>query len=314
MEKTFDAAEAEARIYADVGRRRAPSAPAPMRSARRDLLDHDPAAQRDRRAACRPRLQQHAAGHPDPLAPDARLRHALAARHRPCRHRHPAGRWRSELAANAASPRAPRWAREEFVAKVWEWKAQSGGTIVDQLKRLGASLRLVAQRLHHVRRAGRARGREAGNFHDAVLKVFVDLYDKGLIYRGKRLVNWDPHFETAISDLEVENVEVDGHMWHFKYPLAGGETYTYVEKDEDGNVALRGRARLHLDRHDPARDDAGRRRGRGSPVGRALCADRRQALRNPGRAQGAPPPDPDHHRRIPRSRLRLGRGEDHRRA
>jgi valyl-tRNA synthetase len=72
-----------------------------------------------------------------------------------------------------------------------------------------------------------------------VIKVFVDLYNKGLIYRGKRLVNWDPHFETAISDLEVENTEVPGHMWHFRYPLAGGQTYEYVEKDADGNVILR---------------------------------------------------------------------------
>lgn len=80
---------------------------------------------------------------------------------------------------------------------------------------------------------------EEGNFHDAVIRVFVDLYNKGIIYRGKRLVNWDPHFETAISDLEVENREVPGHMWHFKYPLAGGETYEYVERDEDGRVTLR---------------------------------------------------------------------------
>jgi valyl-tRNA synthetase len=72
-----------------------------------------------------------------------------------------------------------------------------------------------------------------------VLKVFVQLHREGLIYKDKRLVNWDPKFETAISDLEVENIEVDGHMWHFKYPLAGGETYEYVEKDEDGNVTLR---------------------------------------------------------------------------
>jgi valyl-tRNA synthetase len=79
---------------------------------------------------------------------------------------------------------------------------------------------------------------EDGNFHDAVIKVFVEMYNKGLIYRGKRLVNWDPHFETAISDLEVENIEVAGHMWHFKYPLADGQTYTYVEKDEDGNITL----------------------------------------------------------------------------
>ena len=66
----------------------------------------------------------------------------------------------------------------------------------------------------------------------------MDLYKKGLIYRGKRLVNWDPHFETAISDLEVENIEVAGHMWHFKYPLKGGEKYTYIEKDENGNITL----------------------------------------------------------------------------
>ena len=77
------------------------------------------------------------------------------------------------------------------------------------------------------------------NFHDAVIKVFVEMYNKGLIYRGKRLVNWDPKFETAISDLEVENIEVAGHMWHFKYPLAGGATYEYIEKDDDGNVTLR---------------------------------------------------------------------------
>ncbi|MFZ8959853.1 MAG: class I tRNA ligase family protein, partial [Paracoccaceae bacterium] len=68
--------------------------------------------------------------------------------------------------------------------------------------------------------------------------VFVEMYHKGLIYRGKRLVNWDPHFETAISDLEVENIETAGHMWHFKYPLADGETYTYVEKDADGVITF----------------------------------------------------------------------------
>jgi valyl-tRNA synthetase len=69
--------------------------------------------------------------------------------------------------------------------------------------------------------------------------VFIDLYNEGLIYRDKRLVNWDPQFQTAISDLEVENKEVQGHFWHFKYPLADGETYTYIEKDEDGNIVLK---------------------------------------------------------------------------
>jgi valyl-tRNA synthetase len=75
-------------------------------------------------------------------------------------------------------------------------------------------------------------------FSKAVTKVFVELYNQGLLYRDKRLVNWDPHFKSAISDLEVETREVNGHMWHFKYPLAGGETFTYVERDADGNVTL----------------------------------------------------------------------------
>ena len=107
---------------------------------------------------------------------------------------------------------------------------------------------------------------EEGNFHDAVIKVFVDMYNKGLIYRGKRLVNWDPHFETAISDLEVENTEVAGHMWHFKYPLAGGETYIYREKDAEGQRDLGRGARLHLHRHHAARNHAGRWRGRRSSI------------------------------------------------
>ena len=74
---------------------------------------------------------------------------------------------------------------------------------------------------------------------EAVVEAFVRLHEQGLIYRGKRLVNWDPVLKTAISDLEVENREVPGHMWHFKYPLAGGETYEYIERDADGNVTLR---------------------------------------------------------------------------
>ncbi|MEM6305518.1 MAG: valine--tRNA ligase [Pseudomonadota bacterium] len=127
--------------------------------------------------------------------------------------------------------------REAFLEKVWQWKQQSGDTIIKQLKRLGASCDW-SRNAFTMSGAPNAPEGEEGNFHDAVIKVFVDMYDKGLIYRGKRLVNWDPHFETAISDLEVENTETDGHMWHFKYPLAGGETYTYVEKDEDGNVTL----------------------------------------------------------------------------
>ncbi|WP_413872360.1 valine--tRNA ligase [Albidovulum sp.] len=128
--------------------------------------------------------------------------------------------------------------REKFLEKVWEWKGQSGDTIITQLKRLGASCDWSRNAFTMSGAPGAPAGEE-GNFHDAVIKVFVDLYDKGYIYRGKRLVNWDPHFETAISDLEVEQVEVPGQMWHFKYPLAGGETYEYVERDADGNVTFR---------------------------------------------------------------------------
>ncbi len=129
--------------------------------------------------------------------------------------------------AEAGEPGRKEMGREAFLEKVWEWKEQSGDTIINQLKRIGASCDW-----------SRNRFTMDEGFHDAVLKVFVEMYNKGQIYKGNRLVNWDPKFETAISDLEVENIEVDGHMWHFKYPLADGETYEYVEKDEDGNITL----------------------------------------------------------------------------
>ncbi len=143
-----------------------------------------------------------------------------------------------DLAAKG-EPKRTDMGREKFLGKVWEWKQASGGVIEQQARRMGHSMDWERSAFTMSGADSAPAGEKPGNFHEAVLKVFVDMYDKGLIYRGKRLVNWDPHFETAISDLEVENTEVDGHMWHFKYPLAGGETYEYVEKDEDGNVTLR---------------------------------------------------------------------------
>ncbi|TBN39926.1 valine--tRNA ligase [Paracoccus subflavus] len=142
-----------------------------------------------------------------------------------------------KLASEGKPPRRD-WSRKDFTAEIWRWKQESGDTIINQLKRLGASCDWSRNAFTMSGAPGAPAGEE-GNFHDAVIRVFVDLYNKGIIYRGKRLVNWDPHFETAISDLEVENREVPGHMWHFKYPLAGGETYEYVERDADGNVTLR---------------------------------------------------------------------------
>ncbi|SCY52315.1 valine--tRNA ligase [Paracoccus tibetensis] len=140
--------------------------------------------------------------------------------------------------AERGEPNRREIGREAFTQKIWDWKRESGDTIIGQLKRLGASCDWDRNAFTMSGAPGAPSGEE-GNFHDAVIRVFVDLYNKGIIYRGKRLVNWDPHFETAISDLEVENREVPGHMWHFKYPLAGGETYEYVERDADGNVTLR---------------------------------------------------------------------------
>ena len=116
--------------------------------------------------------------------------------------------------------------RDAFIKKVWEWKAESGGAIVQQLRRLGASCDWSRERFTL----------DEG-LNAAVRKVFVQLHKEGLIYRDKRLVNWDPHFQTAISDLEVEQREVDGAYWHFAYPLADGVTYEHpIAFDEDGKA------------------------------------------------------------------------------
>jgi valyl-tRNA synthetase len=116
--------------------------------------------------------------------------------------------------------------REAFVEKIWEWKAESGGTIVEQLRRLGASCDWSRERFTL------DEGLSA-----AVRKVFVQLYKQNLLYRDKRLVNWDPQFQTAISDLEVEQKEVDGAYWHFAYPLADGISYQHpIAFDEDGKA------------------------------------------------------------------------------
>ncbi|MEP1990886.1 MAG: valine--tRNA ligase, partial [Ascidiaceihabitans sp.] len=141
-----------------------------------------------------------------------------------------------ELAAEG-KPGRKEIGRDAFMDVAWDYKGRTANGIIDQLKRIGSSCDW-SRNAFTMSGAPNAPEGEDGNFHDAVIKVFVEMYNKGLIYRGKRLVNWDPYFETAISDLEVENIETPGHMWHFKYPLAGGETYTYVEKDEEGNVTL----------------------------------------------------------------------------
>ncbi|KGY07944.1 valine--tRNA ligase [Vibrio sinaloensis] len=103
------------------------------------------------------------------------------------------------------------YGRDAFIDKIWEWKGESGGTITKQLRRLGASVDWDRERFTM-----------DDGLSNAVQEVFVRLYEDDLIYRGKRLVNWDPKLHTAISDLEVENKDKKGHMWHFRYPLADG--------------------------------------------------------------------------------------------
>ncbi|GLR02869.1 valine--tRNA ligase [Vibrio hyugaensis] len=103
------------------------------------------------------------------------------------------------------------YGREAFIDKIWEWKGESGGTITKQLRRLGASVDWDRERFTM-----------DDGLSNAVQEVFVRLYEDDLIYRGKRLVNWDPKLHTAISDLEVENKDTKGNMWHFRYPLADG--------------------------------------------------------------------------------------------
>ncbi|MCJ8143192.1 valine--tRNA ligase [Ancylobacter sp. A5.8] len=114
--------------------------------------------------------------------------------------------------------------REAFIERVWQWKEESGGTIINQLKKLGASCDWSRERFTMDEGLSRA-----------VLKVFVRLYKEGLIYKDKRLVNWDPKFQSAISDLEVLQVEVKGHLWHFRYPLADGVTYQHPIAFDENN-------------------------------------------------------------------------------
>ena len=116
-----------------------------------------------------------------------------------------------ERQLNERQDKRTNYSREEFIEKVWEWKEESGGQITQQLRRLGCSMDWANERFTM----------DEG-MNKAVLKVFVDMHKQGLIYRDKRLVNWDPGLKTAISDLEVETREINGKFWHFSYPLEDG--------------------------------------------------------------------------------------------
>ena len=122
-----------------------------------------------------------------------------------------------ERQLNAAGQSRTDLGREAFVKRVWEWRAQSGGTIVQQLRRLGASVDWSRERFTMDEQLSKA-----------VTEVFVRLHEEGLIYRGQRLVNWDPVLLTALSDLEVLSQEEEGHLWHLRYPLEDGSGHLVV--------------------------------------------------------------------------------------
>ena len=122
-----------------------------------------------------------------------------------------------ERLCNAEGKTRHDYGREKFIEKIWEWKEESGGTITRQLRRMGSSLDWDRERFTM----------DEG-MSDAVQEVFIRLYEEGLIYRGKRLVNWDPVLHTAVSDLEVLSEEENGSMWHLRYPLSNGQGHLIV--------------------------------------------------------------------------------------
>ena len=174
--------------------------------------------------------------------------------------------------------------REKFLERVWQWKAESGGIIVNQLKRLGASCDWSRERFTMDEGLSRA-----------VIKVFVELHREGLIYKDKRLVNWDPKLLTAISDLEVQQIEVKGSLWYLRYPIEG----TSFNPDDPASFIVVATTRPETMLGDTAV---------------AVHPDDERYTDLVGKHVILPlvgPQDPDRRRRIFRSGKGLGRGEDH---
>ena len=213
------------------------------RQTRQGFLDRVPAAQRHGPVASRACAECHAARRHRPCAPDAGVQHALAARHRPRRNRD-----QNVVERELAKEGKTRHdlGREQFVARVWQWRELYGGKILHQLRRLGASCDWSRERFTLDEGLSRA-----------VTKVFVMLHDQDLIYRGHRMINWCPRCETALSDLEVEHKESQGSLWYIRYPFAEdsgwmtvattrpetmlGDTAVAVNMDDDRYRSLIGR-------------------------------------------------------------------------
>ncbi len=182
-----------------------------------------------------------------------------------------------ERQLNAQGVKRTDLTRAAFLERVWQWKEQSGGTIAAQMRRLGDSVDWSRDRF--TMDPGLSR---------AVIEAFVRLHEEGLIYRGKRLVNWDPVLLTALSDLEVQREEEDGQLWHLRYPLSGGGGHVVVATTRPETML--GDTAVAVNPDD----------------------ERYQALIGPARAPAARRTrHPDHRRRLRRSGLRLGLREDH---
>ena len=212
------------------------------------VLHRHPAAERHRGPAPGPRAEQHAPGHPDPLAADAGVRRPLDARHRPRRDRHPGGRRAAAASRKRRRPATTSAARRSSSA-IWAWKDEYEARILGQLRLMGCSCDWDRTRftLDEV-------------CSQAVRRTFFRLFKAGKIFRGKRLVNWDTQLRTAVADDEIYYEEVKGHLWTIKYPVAGSDR--------------RGAAR----RHHPPRDDARRHGRRRPPRRRPVQAPDRQEV------------------------------------
>ena len=218
--------------------------------------------------------------------------HALDPRHRPRRHRHPVGG--REGAARPKAGRRQELGREEFVKRVWEWKEEYGSRIVEQYKRLGASCDYERERFTL----------DEG-YVKAVYRVFKQLYDKGYIYRDYYMVNWDPGSRSAISDLEVENREVEDTLFSIDYPVEGSDRVLTVATVRPETMLGDTAVAVNPERR------ALRRPGRPvlrAAAGRAAAADHRRRARRPRvRHRGAedhPRPRPQRLRDRPQARAR----------
>ncbi len=275
LDKTYRPGEVEPRLYEAWERSGAFAARRGFKRAA--LYHHDAAAQRHRQPAYGPCAELHPAGHPDPLSPHARARRAVAAGHRPCRHRHPDG------------GRAPARRREQRPATISAARSSSSGSGTGRPNRAAPSpASCVAWAPRRTGRASASPWTKACRRRCA--RCSSSFTSEGLIYRDKRLVNWDPKLHTAISDLEVEQREIKGSLWHLRYPVEG-EAGPFIMVATTRPETMLGDTAVAVHPDDE----------------RYQASGRQDACVLPHRR----PPDPDRRRRLCRPGEGHRRGQDH---